>query len=152
MKRPKYGNKDAMNKWIWVHERKHKSTPIEQPIPNHVCVCGCQYVNKYRAQYYCRSCGALMNKSKVEKRLAQQRRMTMNKVIYISIYHFCRTGQDAEYHVQFNRGKDPAKTPRYNKPTKSSLKRVAKLFYYLEYMQPSFQTNFVNLQAYTKGE
>lgn len=76
----------------------------------------------------------------------------MNKVTYISIYHFCRTGQDAEYHVQFNRGKKPGETPRYETPTLSSLKRVAKLFYYLECLQPSFQTNFVNLQAYTKGD
>lgn len=76
----------------------------------------------------------------------------MSKVKYISIYHFCRTQRDAEYHVQFNRGKKPAETPRYNRPTASSLKRVAKLFYHLEYMQPSFCSNFVNLQAYTKEQ
>ena len=71
------------------------------------------------------------------------------KVRYISIYHFCRR-QDAEYHVRFNRGKIPADTPRYKTPTASSLRRVARLFYDLEYAQPSFETNFLHLQAYTK--
>ena len=74
-----------------------------------------------------------------------------NKVNYISVYHYCRR-QDAEYNVQFNRGKKPAETPRYKKPTTSSLKRVAGLFYGLECMQLSLIRNFVHLQAYTKGD
>ena len=74
----------------------------------------------------------------------------MNKVKYISIYHFCRGRQDAEYHIRFNRGEKSADTPRYNAPTPSSLKRVAKIFYGLECLMPAFMSNFVHLQAFTK--
>ena len=76
----------------------------------------------------------------------------MNKVKYISIYHFCRGGQDAEYHVRFNRGEKSADTPRYNAPTPSSLKRVAKLFYGLEALMPTFTSNYIHLQAFVKGD
>ena len=75
----------------------------------------------------------------------------MKKVKYISIYHFCR-GEDAEYHIRFNRGQKAAETPRYNAPTHSSLKRVAKLFYGLEHLMPTLTSNYIHLQAFVKGE
>ena len=73
------------------------------------------------------------------------------KVKCISVYHYCQ-GQGAEYKVQFKRGKEFADTPKYKTPTKSSLRRLAKLFFDLECMLPSFQSNFIHLQAYTKGD
>ena len=75
----------------------------------------------------------------------------MKKVKYISIYHWCRE-PDAEYHVSFNRGDKAAETPRYKKPTPSSLKRLATLFYTLHHLQPTLMSNYVHLQAYTKGD
>ena len=75
----------------------------------------------------------------------------MTKVKYISVFHFCR-GQDADYHVSFNRGKSAYETPTYKGVARASMKRVANLFFNLEDVQPTFQTNFTQLQAYTKGE
>ena len=75
----------------------------------------------------------------------------MAKVKYISVYHFCDR-PNADYHVQFNRGKKANETPRYKGVTDASIHRVAGLFYDLEYIQPTFQTNFTHLQAYTKGD
>ena len=73
------------------------------------------------------------------------------KVKYVSVYHYCQ-GQDAEYRVSFNRGGDASDDPKYNNPTKASLKRLANQFFWLENPQPTFQSNYVNLQAYTKGD
>ena len=73
----------------------------------------------------------------------------MTKVKYISIYRY---DMGPEYHVRFNRGDKAAETPRYKTPTPSSLKRVANLFYRLECLQPTLTSNYIHLQAYTKGD
>ena len=73
----------------------------------------------------------------------------MAKVKYISVYHFC-ADRDADYHVSFNRGKSAFDTPRYKGVTPASMKRVEGLFYGLEHAQPTLQTNYIHLQAYTK--
>ena len=82
----------------------------------------------------------------------RRRENSMSKVKYISVYHFCGGHDDAEYHVSFNRGKDARETPTHKGVTSASIKRVAGLFYDLEWIQPTFQTNFTHLQAFTKGE
>ena len=76
----------------------------------------------------------------------------MAKVKYISVYHFCAfsTDQDADYHVSFNRGKSAGDTLRYKGVTPASMGRVENLFYSLEHAQPTFQSNYIHLQAYTK--
>lgn len=75
----------------------------------------------------------------------------MSKVRYISVFHFCR-GQDADYHVSFNRGKKAEDTPRYKGVMPASMKRVAGLCYGLECVQPTFQTNYTHIQLYTKED